>query len=86
MAGNHLSNIFIPNNDILKKWCDKFYYLPNPLSIVATEAAYSKGSEWVKELNMYIDKNFEFIKNFLNDICRKYSLKYQKEHIWHGLI
>ena len=64
MAGNHLSNIFIPNNDILKKWCDKFYYLPNPLSIAATEAAYSKGSEWVKELNMYIDKNFEFIKNF----------------------
>ena len=64
MAGNHLSNIFISNNDILKKWCDKFYYLPNPLSIAATEAAYSKGSEWVKELNMYIDKNFEFIKNF----------------------
>lgn len=60
MAGNHLSNIFISNNDILKKWCDKFYYLPNPLSIAATEAAYSKGSEWVKELNMYIDKNFEF--------------------------
>lgn len=50
MAGNHLSNIFIPNNDILKKWCDKFYYLPNPLSIAATEAAYSKGSEWVKRI------------------------------------
>ena len=65
MAGNHLANIFIPNKKVKEIWEQKYYYLPNALSISATQAAYGEGEEWVEQLNTYLDGNFHYMKKFL---------------------
>lgn len=67
MAGNHMANIFIPNEEIRNKWEEKFYYLPNPLSITATKTAYEKCGKWVDELNAYLDDNFLLVKAYLQE-------------------
>lgn len=67
MAGNHMANIFIPNIEVRKEWEEKHYYLPNPLSIAATKAAYEKCGQWVDELNAYIDENFVVMKRFFKE-------------------
>lgn len=65
MAGNHFSHIFIPDEEIREKWEEKYHYLPNPISIEATKAAYEKCEEWVDAMNEYIDGNFKFLKEYL---------------------
>lgn len=62
MAGNHLANIFIPDEEVKSQWNQKFEYLPNSISIDATYAAYHSCEDWVDELNTYLDENFEHIK------------------------
>lgn len=41
--------------------------LRNPLSIVAVEAAYEKGYDWLMELRLYLDDNFKFVKDYLSE-------------------
>lgn len=65
MAGNHLANIFISNKRVKAIWDERYYYLPNALSIAATQAAYSQGGEWVDQLNEYLDENFRYMKEYL---------------------
>lgn len=67
MAGNHMANIFIPNGQVRKIWEEKFYYLPNPLSIAATKTAYEKCGTWVDQLNDYLDENFRLMKNYFKE-------------------
>ena len=67
MAGNHMANIFIPNQHVREIWEEKFYYLPNPLSIAATKAAYEKCGTWVDQLNDYLDENFQLMKNYFDE-------------------
>lgn len=38
----------------------------NPLSHEASIAAYEKGSQWLSELNDYLDGNFKFLEEFLD--------------------
>lgn len=38
----------------------------NPLSIAAHQAAYEHGSEWLDQLKMYLDGNFQFVKDTLD--------------------
>lgn len=66
MAGNHLANIFIPNKKVKEIWEDRYYYLPNALSVTATQAAYDQGEAWVEQLNQYLDGNFFYMKEFLS--------------------
>lgn len=70
LAGLQLSNIIIFNEDIKKLWNDEVtgrlgVGLPSPLAIAATKAAYTKGQDWLKAVNEYIDANLEFIKEYL---------------------
>lgn len=65
MAGNHMANIFIPNEEARQIWDKKFYYNPNALSIAATQAAYTYGREWVQQLREYLDDNFRYVKAYL---------------------
>lgn len=39
----------------------------NPLSLVATEAAYTRGREWLDQVLAYIDANLAFISDFISD-------------------
>lgn len=66
MAGNHLANIFIPNKKVKGIWEDKYYYLPNALSVTATQVAYGQGGAWVEQLNQYLDGNFCYMKEFFD--------------------
>ena len=37
----------------------------NPISIAGVQAAYAEGADWLAQLKVYIDKNFEFVKEFI---------------------
>ncbi len=65
MAGLMISNIIIPNDELRQIWLEKHYNFDNPLSIVAAQAAYEKGEDWLEALNVYLDKNFELTKEYL---------------------
>jgi cystathionine beta-lyase len=65
MAGFLISNIIIPNEKVRKVWKDRHYLNENPLSIAAAQAAYEYGYDWLAELKLYLDANFEFVGKYL---------------------
>ena len=69
IAGLQFSNIIIrEENERLKfKMRDKLVGFKNPLSIVAHQAAYEESEEWLEELKIYLDNNFLYLKEFLNN-------------------
>lgn len=62
LAGNHLSNIIIPDAELGKKWKTSS---PNPLSIAACQGAYDHCADWVDQLNDYLDESFRTINETL---------------------
>ena len=67
MAGLMFSNIIIPNDDLRAVWKARHYSMENPLSITAAQAAYQYGHEWLKQLKTYLDDNFAFVKQYLEN-------------------
>lgn len=69
IAGLQTSNIFIPNESIRKKFregLDSFGYDQiNIMGILACEAAYRGGREWLDTVREYIGNNLSFTKAFL---------------------
>ena len=65
MAGMMFSNVIIPNEELRALWKARHYSFENPLSIAATQAAYQYGDEWLKQLKIYLDDNFAFVKQYL---------------------
>ena len=65
MAGLMLSNIIIQNEELIAAWHKMHYPFENPLSIVAIQAAYEDGADWLDELKKYLDENFKYLKEFL---------------------
>lgn len=66
LAGNSFSNIIIPNDELRQEYKDNYLPIENPLSIVAAQAAYTKGHGWLEELTPYLDNNFNYLKEQLN--------------------
>ena len=69
LAGLQVANIFIANKTLKKKF-DKAvaitgYSQLNLFGLVASQAAYEGGHEWLKELNEYLRSNLDFIRVFL---------------------
>lgn len=71
LAGLQTSNIIMPNkkirtifSQILEKNAVMF---PNTFGIVATEAAYKHGEEWLEQLLEYLQGNVEFIEKYLEE-------------------
>ncbi len=66
------SSVAIISNYNLKK---KFEHIPKSLHLtggnifgnVALEAAYREGEEWLLQMLAYLDKNFRFVKSFINE-------------------
>ncbi len=75
MVGLMFSNVIIPNETLRGTWKARHYGFKNPLSIVATQAAYLHGDEWLRQLKNYLDENFIFTKQYLN--------RYLPEAIFH---
>ena len=66
LAGMMISNIIIRNEDLRTLWLSRHYSFDNPLSVAAAQAAYEKGEDWLVELQKYLDKNFEYTKDYLS--------------------
>jgi cysteine-S-conjugate beta-lyase len=65
LAGLMFSNVIIPNDALRDQWKARHYDMDNPLSIAAAQAAYLYGDEWLKQLKVYLDHNFEFTQQYL---------------------
>lgn len=67
VAGNHHSNIIIFD----EKLCEEFKNVSNasisPFAVTATISAYNECENWLDELRLYIDKNFEFMDKFIKE-------------------
>lgn len=77
IAGLMLSNIIIPDEELRKIFRnnDRAGQEVNPLSLAAAQAAYESCGDWLDELKLYLDDNFSFVVNFLQEnipdvICR----------------
>lgn len=67
LAGLSESSIIIRNEKVRKQWLFNSDGLVNPLSHEGTIAAYTKGGNWLKECNEYLDGNFELVNTYLKD-------------------
>jgi len=78
IAGLQLSNNFI-SNPIIRKAFIKEYYASglsqlNIMGILAGEAAYRDGEEWLEELKIYLAGNIDVLKSFIANQLSSVSL------------
>lgn len=70
VPGLQLANTFIPNKEIKKKFIESInqagYHQPNAMGLIACEAAYREGGEWLNQLLLYLEKNIQFLKEFIS--------------------
>ncbi len=80
LAGLQVSNIFIPNKEIRKKFQTELwntgYSLINIIGMVACESAYEKGKDWLNEVKEYILENIKYVDTFLKEKLPKVKLIY----------
>lgn len=69
LAGLQVSNVFIQNKDIKKKFKAEIvksgYSQLNTMGLLACKAAYDFGKEWLDQLKNYLSDNLTFVRNFL---------------------
>lgn len=70
VAGFQVSNIFIASDELRKKFCAQVdgtgYSQLNLPGLVACEAAYRYGDEWLSGVLKYIKSNADYVAEFLN--------------------
>ena len=78
LAGLQISNIFIPNKINRKKFKKEInasgYSQLNSLGLIACQAAYENGDEWLLELKKYLSDNLNFLRNYLKEHLSKIHL------------
>ena len=71
VAGMQISNIYIPNAEVRKKFEDDLdmvgYWEPNAIAITACATAYEKCGEWLDELKKYLAGNLAFAREYIAD-------------------
>jgi len=71
LAGLQISNIFIPNEKMRKAFKLELartgYSQPNVMGLIACQAAYEQGEEWLEELIKYLTGNLSLLRTFLTD-------------------
>jgi len=69
LAGLQVSNIFIANKSIRNMFQKEMYSAGysqlNTMGLVACQAVYEHGAEWLDELKIYLAGNLQFIRGFL---------------------
>lgn len=65
IAGLMISNVIIPNAELRKTWHTRQHHSENPISLVAAQAAYEKGGDWLAQLLAYLDGNMALTKEIL---------------------
>lgn len=71
IAGLQVSNIFIPNDSLRRRFQvavnQAGYSQLNMLGLVACQVAYEEGREWLEELKIYLKKNLDFVREYLQE-------------------
>jgi cystathionine beta-lyase len=71
MAGLHTSNIIIPNHqlraDFKKTLQNNGLFGIGPFGLVALEAAYKDGEEWLEQVLAYIEDNLHFLEVYISE-------------------
>ncbi|MCL2252915.1 MAG: pyridoxal phosphate-dependent aminotransferase [Lachnospiraceae bacterium] len=71
LAGLQVANIFIANKDLRVKFNKAMaktgYGRLNYFGLIASQAAYEGGREWVEQLNQYLQSNIDFVRVFLQN-------------------
>ena len=71
LAGLQVSNIWIANADIRRKFLKEMdrsgYSELNSLGLVAAQAAYENGEEWLLQCKRYLQGNLDVLRTFLKD-------------------
>jgi len=67
LAGLMISNILIRDEGLRKIWLSRHYNFDNPLSIAAAQAAYEDGEDWLNALCTYLDGNFLYVGEYLQE-------------------
>ncbi len=75
LAGNMFANIIIPNEELRNEYKSRNLPVENPLSIVAAQAAYEKGADWLNNLTSYLDQNFKHLNEQLSKHLPKAKFK-----------
>lgn len=81
VGGVPISQIIIDDNELKQVWnketMGKYYirFAP-PLDMILTETAYNKCDYWVDEVMAYVEDNFGFLVDYLNEYLPK--VKYKK--------
>lgn len=66
IAGNNHSHLIIPDESICAAWSKNHYCgLPAAVGIDAAIAAYNEAEDWLAELRVYLDDNFEMMRSLL---------------------
>lgn len=71
LAGLQFSSIIIPNEKLRHKFTEYLakiaFFSPGSLGIIAAEAAYEHGGEWLDSLMDYLDANLSYLKGFISE-------------------
>lgn len=71
IAGLGASTIVIPNEELRNKFTDTMkrisVNIANPFAVVATEAAYKYGEDWLEDLLAYLYDNYKYVCEFLSN-------------------
>ena len=70
MAGLHASTTIFPTVE-MKNQFDRFWrnleiHRNNAFSLIAMETAYREGEEWLEQLKTYLQGNFRFVKDYID--------------------
>ncbi|MFK7950457.1 MAG: MalY/PatB family protein [Saprospiraceae bacterium] len=65
LAGILFANVIIPNDELRAEWKKHHIGIENPLSVTAAQAAYEQGQNWLNELTIYLDNNFDYLRKYL---------------------
>lgn len=78
LAGLQIANIWIPNERIRQKFqlelWNTGYSLLNIMGLVACQAAYENGENWLKELKQKLLENINYVATFLKEKLPKIRL------------
>lgn len=78
LAGLQVSNIFVPGEALRQKLAREMevirYRAPNMLGVIACQAAYEQGGQWLDECKAYMRENLEYVREFLAEHLPKIRL------------
>ena len=78
LAGLQVSNIFVPGEALQQKLRKEMetvsYSSPNNLGMVACQAAYEGGAQWLDACKAYMRENLEYVRAFLAERLPKIRL------------